>query len=162
MDSRTQKNHEISSDEWYTPKWLIDCLGPFGLDPCAPMIPPFKIAERTYNIQQNGLGQEWPTNEIVWLNPPYNSKLIKQFVMRLAEQNNGIAILINRTDNLLFQEVIFPKAKSMLFMRHKVHFINQNGKSKSPMYGSVLIAFGEECDKRLRECRIDGKYVRLN
>ena len=24
------------SDEWYTPKWIIDALGPFDLDPCAP------------------------------------------------------------------------------------------------------------------------------
>lgn len=26
-----------STDEWYTPKEIIDALGEFDLDPCAPM-----------------------------------------------------------------------------------------------------------------------------
>lgn len=28
-----------STDEWYTPKEIIDALGEFDLDPCAPMRP---------------------------------------------------------------------------------------------------------------------------
>lgn len=28
-----------SSDEWYTPKYIIDSLGDFDLDPCAPIEP---------------------------------------------------------------------------------------------------------------------------
>ena len=27
---------KVSTDEWYTPRWIIDELGPFDLDPCAP------------------------------------------------------------------------------------------------------------------------------
>lgn len=29
-----------STDEWYTPKEIIDALGEFDLDPCAPVAPP--------------------------------------------------------------------------------------------------------------------------
>ena len=29
-----------STDEWYTPKEIIDALGEFDLDPCAPGAPP--------------------------------------------------------------------------------------------------------------------------
>ena len=29
-----------STDEWYTPKEIIDALGEFDLDPCAPVSPP--------------------------------------------------------------------------------------------------------------------------
>ena len=79
-----------------------------------------------------------------------------------CQDNNGIAILVNRTDNLLFQEIIFPKAKSMLFMRRRVKFLNPNGESRTPMFGSVLVAFGDECDRRLRKSNIEGKYVILN
>jgi len=43
MDTRFEKS-EISSDEWYTPKTLIDSLGIFDLDPCAPMNPLWKTA----------------------------------------------------------------------------------------------------------------------
>ena len=32
MDTRTQKNTKVSPDEWYTPKWIIDELGPFAVD----------------------------------------------------------------------------------------------------------------------------------
>lgn len=162
MDERQQRNDVVSSDEWYTPKWLIDTLGPFDLDPCSAINPLFEIAKETYNQDQDGLSKEWDKDKVVWLNPPYSSKLIKEFVKKLAEHNNGIAILVNRTDNLLFQEVIFPKAKSMIFMRHRVKFVNQEGISRSPMFGSCLIAFGDECDRRLKESGIEGKYVKLN
>jgi hypothetical protein len=99
---------------------------------------------------------------VVWLNPPYSKPLLRQFVEKLAKYGNGMALLINRTDNLLFQEVVFPYAKSMLFMRHRVKFLAVDGNPISPMIGSVLIAFGDECDKRLRNCGIEGKYVVLN
>ena len=162
MDKRIQKNKDISSDEWYTPKWLIDTLGPFDLDPCSPMKPIYTIAKETFNKEQNGLIQVWDKKKFVWLNPPYNGKLIRQFIEKLAEHNNGIAIVVNRTDNLLFQEIIFPKAKSMIFMRKRVKFIKEDGTSNSPMFGSCLIAFGDEADKRLMNCGIEGKYVKLN
>lgn len=162
MDNRQQKNNVVSSDEWYTPKWLIDTLGPFDIDPCAAMIPPFQTATEMYNKEQDGLLQEWDKNKVVWLNPPYSSKLIRKFVEKLVEHNNGIAIVVNRTDNLLFQEVIFPNAKSMIFMRRRVKFISPDGTSRSPMFGSCLIAFGDECDRRLRESGIEGKYIKLN
>ncbi len=29
MDTRQQKNPTVSSDEWYTPQWIIEELGPF-------------------------------------------------------------------------------------------------------------------------------------
>lgn len=38
-----------SSDEWYTPRFIIDSLGRFDLDPCAPSVPLFKTAEIMYN-----------------------------------------------------------------------------------------------------------------
>ena len=133
------------------------CLGLFGVH---------KNSIRfgwTYNKETDGLFWDWgDKSKVVWLNPPYSSKLIKAFVKKLSEHNNGIAIVVNRTDNLLFQEIIFPKAKSMIFMRRRVKFINPDGESRSPMFGSCLIAFGDECDRRLRESGIEGKYVKLN
>lgn len=35
MDTRQQKKKEASADEWYTPQWIIEELGPFDMDPCA-------------------------------------------------------------------------------------------------------------------------------
>lgn len=36
-----------STDEWYTPKEIIDALGEFDLDPCAPVSPLYKTASIT-------------------------------------------------------------------------------------------------------------------
>ena len=162
MDTRQQKNESVSSDEWYTPKWIINELGSFDLDPCAPMEPPYPIAPISYNREQDGLAQIWPEKAVVWLNPPYSRVLLRQFVEKLAKHGNGIALLVNRQDNLLFQDVIFPTAVSMLFMRHRIKFLRPNGQTGHPFFGSCLVAFGKECDRRLKNCNIEGKYVVLN
>ena len=161
MDSIQQKNKYVSSDEWYTPKWLIDELGPFELDPCSPINRPFDTAQYHFTKTDDGLTKDWD-KAFVWLNPPYSRHLLKAFVEKLAAQNNGIALLINRQDNLLFQEIIFPKAKSMLFMRHRIKFINPDGRSSNPPTGHCLVAFGEKADLRLKNCQIEGKYVVIN
>lgn len=136
-------------------------LGRFDCDPCAAPtdVRPFQTASICWTKDDDGLNKTW--EGIVWLNPPYSNPLLRQFVEKLS-RHKGIALLVNRTDNLLFHEIIFPRAKSMLFMRHRVKLIDADGNRKSPMFGSVLVAFGEECDKRLRNCDIEGKYVKLN
>lgn len=155
-------NHTSSSDEWYTPRWIIDTLGPFDLDPCAPPkdMRPFTIAPTVYTRADNGLTKEW--HGTVWLNPPYCRALLRQFCNKLACHGDGIALLVNRQDNLLWQEVIFPTAKSMIFMRHRVKFLRPDGITGSPFFGSCLVAWGDSCDRRLRQSGIEGKYVVLN
>lgn len=162
MDKRTQQNDLVSKDEWYTPQSFQSLLGEFDTDPCAAPkeIRPYQTAKVCYDKSDDGLTKEW--QGIVWLNPPYNSKLIRLFVEKLAQHGDGIALLANRVDNLLFQELIFKKATSMIFLRKRIRFINPDGQNKSPMMGYVLVAFGEECDKRLQNCGLQGKYVKLN
>ena len=162
MDTRQQKKPTVSSDEWYTPKWIIDELGPFDLDPCAPMEPPYPIAPLSYNKEEDGLAHEWPSTAVVWMNPPYSKELLRAFTEKLAKHGNGMALLVNRQDNLLFQDVIFPAAASMLFMRHRIKFLRPDGKEGHPFFGSCIVAFGQECDYRLRKSTIEGKYVVLN
>lgn len=161
MDTRQQKNAVVSSDEWYTPKWIIDTPGPFDLDPCSPEVRPYDTATVHLTKEQDGLLMPWGDSR-VWLNPPYSKPSLRQFVERLARHGNGIALLVNRTDNLLFQEVIFPTADSMLFMRHRVKFLRPDGTTGSPFFGSCLVAWGRHNDDMLRTCGIEGKYVRLN
>ena len=38
-----------ASDEWYTPREIIEALGEFDLDPCAPMHPLWPTAKIMYN-----------------------------------------------------------------------------------------------------------------
>ena len=162
MDTRQQKNPVVSTDDWYTPKWIIDRLGPFDLDPCAapPEVRPYETAPISWTKQDDGLSREW--RGTVWMNPPYSRQLLRAFCERMARHGNGIALLVNRQDNLLWQEVIFPSAASMIFMRHRVKFIRPDGTTGSPFFGSCLVAWGADCDRRLRQSDIEGKYVVLN
>ena len=140
-----------TTDEWYTPKEIIDALGKFDLDPCAPVNPLWQTAEIMYNKNQDGLTKKWIGR--VWLNPPYSRPLIEQFVKRLAEHGNGI----------MFQDIIFEKATAMKFLRNRIRFFRPDGtRGDSPGCGSNLIAFGEDNAEILRTCNIAGKYIRIN
>lgn len=162
MDTRQQHNQTVSTDEWYTPRWIIDELGPFDLDPCAPAADarPFEIAPVCYTKDDDGLAQDW--HGMVWMNPPYSREPLRRFCEKMADHNNGIALLVNRQDNLLWQKIIFPTAKSMIFMRHRVKFLRPDGTTGSPFFGSCLVAWGDDCDRRLHNSGIEGKYVVLN
>lgn len=150
-----------ATDEWYTPKEIIDALGKFDLDPCAPVVPLWKTAEVQYDKFDDGLSKKWEGR--IWLNPPYSRPLIEQFVKRLAEHGNGIALLFNRCDSKMFQDIIFEKATAMKFLRNRIRFYRPDGtRGDSPGCGSILIAFGEDNAEILRTCNIEGKYVRIN
>ena len=149
-----------ASDEWYTPREIIEALGEFDLDPCAPM---HLFAYRKNHVQQAG---QWSYTKLggrIWLNPPYSKPLIWQFVEKLAEHGNGIALLFNRCDSNKFQDIIFTKATGMMFLRNRIKFFRPDGtRGDSPGCGSVLIAFGRENAEILRNCSLQGKYVELN
>ena len=58
MNTRLEKSVR-SSDEWYTPKEILDALGKFDLDPCAPIHPLWPTAEVMYDQNIDGLSQIW-------------------------------------------------------------------------------------------------------
>ena len=91
----------------------------------------------------------------IWLNPPYSKPLIWQFVEKLAEHGNGIALLFNRCDSNKFQDIIFTKATGMMFLRNRIKFFRPDGtRGDSPGCGSVLIAFGRENAEILRKANM--------
>lgn len=49
---------ERRTDEWYTPRWVIDKLGDFDLDPCAPSRN-FYTAKKCYTKDDDGLSMPW-------------------------------------------------------------------------------------------------------
>ena len=131
----------MDNDERYTPIEIIDAVGPFDLDPCAP-IDPFNItAARMINRVQNSLIRAWSGR--VWLNPPYSSPLFEQFIDRMIDHNNGVALLPNRFDIQLYQNKILPNISSIFLFSGRVRFYTPDGTLMgSPNWGSCLCAFG--------------------
>lgn len=149
-----------ATDEWYTPPEIIRALGEFDLDPCAPVNPLWQTARIMYNKNEDGLTQQWLGR--VWLNPPYSQPLLKQFVQRMVDHNNGIALLYNRCGNAMFHDIIFPTATAMKFLRRRIRFYRPDGtQGGCPGSGSVLIAWGEDNARVIQGCALEGKVVRL-
>lgn len=54
-----------TTDEWYTPKWIVDALGSFDLDPCAPENRLWNTAKRHITPSEDGLKTEWGGKSMV-------------------------------------------------------------------------------------------------
>lgn len=84
-----------TTDEWYTPRYIIDSLGKFDLDPCAPIVPLYQTAGTMYNELENGLEQNWEGRDCV-LFPcpsPFN-KCMGSF------REDGTSVYYKRLDNV--------------------------------------------------------------
>ena len=80
----------------------------------------------------------------------------------MAEHGNGILLIFARTGNKVWQEIIFPKATAVLFLRKRIQFIdNEGNRGGSAGCDSALIAFGWENVAALERCGIEGKLVIL-
>lgn len=158
-----QFNASEYNNEWYTPIEIIDQLGgvdSFDLDPCAPVVPLYRTAKQMYNKHQDGLKQQW--NGRVWLNPPYSRPEIELFMRRMVSHGNGIALLFNRCDSKMFQDLIFPNMSGILFLRNRIKFLRPDGTTAgSPAQGSVLIAFGDKNAEILKGCGIKGCFLKM-
>ena len=151
---------ENTTDEWYTPVEIIQSFGEFDLDPCAPMKPLWKTAKKMFNKEEDGLKQDWEGR--VWLNPPYSRPLIELFCKKMAEHGNGIALLFNRLDSCMMQDVVLKNAHAMKFLRKRIRFYRPDGtQGGSPGCGSVLFAFGEENARILKENNLEGVFLEI-
>lgn len=149
-------------DEWLTPPEIIAALGPFDLDPCAPINRPWEMARSHFTIADNGLMREWFGR--VWMNPPYGTPtIVGPWMRRMAEHNRGVALIFARTETELFFETVWGRASALLFVKGRLHFHHVDGTRAAANAGapSVLIAYGHEDAAALRDCSIAGQFVDL-
>jgi len=146
------------NEEWLTPPEILKTLGPFDLDPCAPTIRPWNMARKHYDITQDGLSLPW--KGFVWCNPPYGLRNII-WLERMAEYNNGIALVFARTETRMFTRHIWPFADHLLFLHGRIHFHYVDGSRARGNCGgpSVLIAYGSTACQRLSSCNLAGTLV---
>src|SRR5574343_932072 len=155
IGSHTRPNRG-ATNEWLTPPEIVEKLGPFDLDPCAPKNPPWRTAKMM--LFENGLSALW--NGRVWLNPPYGPAL-GAWLHRLSDHGNGIAIAFARTETHAFFEWVWPKSTGWRFSKGSLLFRRPNGSIPEWTGGgpSVLIAYGTGNAEILRGCEIPGSFV---
>lgn len=160
MNVTFEGNSATGKNQWLTPPELLAKLGKFDLDPCSPINRPWPTATQHYTIEDDGLKQPWFGR--CWVNPPYDTQLIIQFIERCVEHKNAIALTFARTETKLFQELIFKKAHSILFIKGRLSFHHVTGERGGTAGApSCLISFDEANSEILKSCGIEGKFFLL-
>jgi hypothetical protein len=150
------------TDEWLTPPEVLAALGPFDLDPCAPIVRPWPMAAEHYTIEDNGLSKPWHGR--VWLNPPYGPpSVVGPWLARMAEHGRGIALIFARTETEVFFRHVWGSARALLFLRGRLHFHRTDGSRAKNNSGapSVLIAYGAVDAHQLAACGLAGAFIPL-
>ena len=131
---------------WETPQDLFDKLNEifnFKLDSCAETgtakCPNF------YTKEDDALTKDW--KGVVWCNPPYGREQAK-FVLKAYEEsvkhNSTVVVLIPaRPDTKLWQNIIFPNANQICFIKGRLKF---GGAKENAPFPCALVVFGKEVD----------------
>ena len=161
-------------NEWRTTEELVErsmlALGctEFDLDPAAPIDGPcFVPARKFYTERENGLQQPWRCDTL-WMNPPFNP--VKPWLRRLACSwrlglvRSGLALFGDRALCGEGGHEILMAAKVLIVPKRRIGFINPHTGEldKSPSFGSVLVAGGDDLDLlRVRWAFADDGYATL-
>lgn len=161
---------------WLTPLSIIEKLGPFDLDPCCPRWMPWRTAktmisndsEETPNPDfmtklADGLTEDWGNYGRTYTNPPYGAKECNDWLKKLADHGNGIALIASRTETQWWIKQIWERADALLFIYKRLNFCHQDGTPGeiNAGHGSVLVAYGNSNVKSLDKSGIPGKLIRL-
>lgn len=155
-----------------TPRAILDPLGRFDLDPAGNDPRPWDCAAVTYTERQNGLLLPWRGR--VWLNPPYDRRVIGAFIARMCDHGHGIALVHSSTGTPWFREM-FQRAAAVRWLAGRYVFHNPDGSlcrienPDSKHFGKVansgadlaLVAFGAADADVLFLCGIEGEFFPL-
>ena len=150
----------MQRDEWLTPPHVLQALGQFDPDPCAPVVRPWPMADSHYTAADNGLAKPWSGR--VWLNPPYGQETAR-WMERLADHGQGTALIFARTETATFFPWVWEHASALLFLKGRLHFHFVDGRRAPANAGapSVLIAYGSRDAGILKSCGLPGRFLQL-
>lgn len=143
MSLSGHQSAKMKNDEWLTPPSIINPLGTFDLDPCAPIVRPWSTATHHFTKEDDGLVQSWFGR--VWCNPPFGREAIK-WLRKCVGHRNAIALIPARTETAMFYECVWGVADAVLFIKGRPHFHYVDG-TRAPFNSGApitLVAYGEE------------------
>jgi hypothetical protein len=148
--------------EWLSPPEIIRALGPFDLDPCAPIVRPWPMAFEHYTVQDNGLLLPWHGR--IWMNPPYGPPaVITPWMHKLSQHGNGVALIFARTETKMFFRYVWERADSIFFIQDRLYFYDIEGQRAKANGGapSALVAYGTNNVDAIEDAGLKGKHVML-
>ena len=159
VKSRNFNTNTKNDQVWLTPRWILQDLGSFDLDPCS--LPdnerPWDTACNHYSIfdGQCGLGLPWEGR--VWCNPPYGQETFKWIEKLSKHKDGGIALIFARTETKGFHRWIWQEAMSVYFFCRRIRFCDRFGiEAGSANAPSCMISYTEKDTQVLLD--FEGKH----
>ena len=131
---------ELTSDDYWTPRWLFDALGlEFDLDvACPPEGAPNTPCKAFYTQETDGLASPW--SGTVWMNPPFSKTT--PWVNKFMEHRNGICLVPFAKS--AWANRLWDDAEAIIMMPSTFKF--QQG---SIFIQTMLAAYGDKCVEAL-------------
>jgi len=134
-----QQQTEVTSDDYYTPKWIFDTLGlHFDLDVASPPHRTNVPCRRYFTQADDGLAQEWEGR--VWMNPPFSKPAL--WVERWLEHQNGV-MLIQSSRAKWFSQ-LWDSDASVVRTPHNLKFDRPDGAPVGIYMPAMIWAIGSE------------------
>jgi phage N-6-adenine-methyltransferase len=138
----------VDGDTWLTPRYILDHLGKFDLDPCAASGNPEWCAQNFYTKTVDGLSIDWYGR--VFMNPPFSNTA--PWIRRHAEHGNGISLVPASVESRVWREIVWKQAHAILLLHGRTRFANPDGSATTgrPLRSIALIAWSS-FDARILE-----------
>jgi phage N-6-adenine-methyltransferase len=131
----------VDKDSWLTPRYVLDFLGQFDLDPCACDLNPTWVCPRYFTLADDGLREAWHGR--VFMNPPFSN--IIPWILRHAQHGLGISLVPASVESRIWREVVWKQARAILLLHGRTRFCNPDGSTTTgrPLRSIALIGWGQ-------------------
>jgi ParB family chromosome partitioning protein len=151
------------TNDWLTPRYILDALGKFDLDPCAAPDQPWATARRHLTVREDGLKKPWAGR--VWLNPPYGEQTAR-WLEKMAKHQDGIVLIYARTETQMFFDHVWGRANGFFFLKGRVSFCRPDGSIAAEAGApSVLVSYDPRSTRRnynsLKRCQLAGQFLTI-
>ncbi|MCC7424469.1 MAG: hypothetical protein IT428_29735 [Planctomycetaceae bacterium] len=156
-DAKPHVARNSGNNECYTPAAIVnaarEALGGLDLDPASCEEANAVVrAERFYAIADDGLSLPWAGR--VFLNPPYSTDLISQFIGKLTwhvdagDVEAAVVLVNNATETGWFADLV-ALSSAVVFPYGRVRFWKPAGDTGSPLQGQAIAYVGPEPERFL-------------
>lgn len=129
----------VDRDTWLTPRYVLDQLGEFDLDPCAAAACPDWVCKWSFTKADNGLVHPWCGR--VFCNPPFSET--QRWIEKCAAHGNGVSLVPASVESRVWRKFVWPKASAVLLLHGRMRFCNPDGSTTTgrPLRSIAIIAW---------------------